>query len=286
MVKGILPAIAVQRLKYLRRHGKFPNLQNPRTFTEKVFRRKLFERNPLFTECTDKLLVRPYVSERVGSDVLVPLLFQTHDPERLYELDTWANTVIKANHGWRMMEIISDQEPGLEEKARVISECRKWLATEHAGTNSEYHYIGITPAIMVERFVGSRHHAPLDCKVHCFRQLDGSVKSAVQLVADRFEAKAMTYYLGGLEEGNIVRTFGAGAPRIEPSQRALIADALNKSEVLCRDFDYVSVDWMITSDRIYFSELTFTPGAGLSSSMGAELDRKLGEFWVKPAADV
>lgn len=280
MVSKLLPDRFRQKLLYLRLHGRWPNLTTPETFTEKVFWRKFHDRNPLFTDCSDKLKVRSYVAERVGPDVLVPLRFETADPNDLWKLDRWANSVIKANHGWRMMEIVGADEPSDREKERIIGECRGWLVTSHSGLNGEAHYAGIEPRILVESFVGDRDSVPLDCKVHCFRQEDGTTATAVQLIADRANSKSMRYYRGGLDERHVVREVGDGPPRIVDLPRGLIEDAVSKSELLSRAFDYVRVDWMIAGDRIYFSELTFTPGAGLSSSMGPELDRALGSLWT------
>ncbi|HVF83720.1 MAG TPA: ATP-grasp fold amidoligase family protein [Sphingomicrobium sp.] len=283
-VGGLLPGRFRQKLLYKRIHGRWPNLRSPQTFTEKVFWRKFNDRNPLYTFCTDKLKVRGYVGERVGSDVLVPLIFETANPEDLRELASWRNVVVKANHGWKMMEIIGDEEPSEQEKARIIGECHRWLAISHARLHGEMHYDGIEPRVMVERFVGDRQRTPLDCKVHCFWQDDGTVMMMVQLVADRHSSKSMSYYIDGLDERHVVRDVGDNPPRIEGLHQEFVDAAIRKSKILSADFDYVRVDWMLTADSLFFSELTFTPGAGLSRSMGPQLDQALGRLWVQQSA--
>lgn len=281
VMEKLAPSELRQRIRYRRVHGRWPNLRAPETFTEKVFWRKLYDCNPLFTSCTDKFLVRRYVEARVGPKVLVPVILDTKHPEDLRRLGSWTNTVIKANHGWKMMEIVTDKEPWEEEKTRIIGQCHRWLAMSHAGHNLERHYAGIDPRIMVERFIGDQRSAPLDCKIHCFRQEDGTVRKAVQLVSDRFGTKSMCYYIGGLAEEHVVRESGESPPRISTAHTPLVIEAMSLSDRLSADFDYVRVDWMITAAELYFSELTFTPGAGLSQSMGPDLDRALGRIWMQ-----
>lgn len=286
-VRGLLPGTAgeiysqyEEHRRYRRVHGRAPDMRNPRSFTEKVIFRKLYDKNYLYTKCSDKYLVRGYVAKRIGPDTLVPLLFETAEPQELLGMDTWANTVFKPNHGALMVEILPADEPPLAAKLHVVDKCRQWLGTDYSTLYNEWHYSRIARRILVESFVGERDRPSLECKIHCFPQRDGSVSTMVQMISDRFASKAMSFYLGGVERSDVVRTIGEQPPRIEGPCRAMVADALDMSRALCEDFNYVRVDWLITPGKLYFSELTFTPGAGLSSSFGGELDRRLGELWV------
>ncbi|KLI21967.1 ATP-grasp fold amidoligase family protein, partial [Brachyspira hyodysenteriae] len=50
------------------------NLENPKTFNEKLQWLKLYYHDPLMTICADKYLVRDYVKEKIGEEYLVPLI--------------------------------------------------------------------------------------------------------------------------------------------------------------------------------------------------------------------
>ena len=57
--------------EFLRRKFKVcmgwePNLDNPRTFNEKLQWLKLYYRNPEYTRMVDKYLVRDYIREKLG----------------------------------------------------------------------------------------------------------------------------------------------------------------------------------------------------------------------------
>ncbi|MBO1928613.1 hypothetical protein J4731_01430 [Providencia rettgeri] len=40
------------------------------------------------------------------------------------------------------------------------------------------------------------------------------------------------------------------------------------------------MDWYISNGYLYFGELTFTSGAGLSVSFGDDLEKLMSEWWV------
>ena len=52
-------------IKYKAKLGKWPNLNNPRLYTEKLQWLKLYDRNPEYTRMVDKLDMKEYVSEKI-----------------------------------------------------------------------------------------------------------------------------------------------------------------------------------------------------------------------------
>nr|WIF88094.1 ATP-grasp fold amidoligase family protein [Acholeplasma laidlawii] len=48
------------------------DLENPKTYNEKLNYRKLYDKNPLFDICSNKYLVRYYVESKVGNELLTP----------------------------------------------------------------------------------------------------------------------------------------------------------------------------------------------------------------------
>jgi hypothetical protein len=73
------------RLKYFHKLGKWPNLDCPSLFTEKIQKLKLAGASDLKTQCADKLNVRRYVEETIGAEYLIPLVFSTDAPEEINE---------------------------------------------------------------------------------------------------------------------------------------------------------------------------------------------------------
>lgn len=54
--------------------GYAPNLNNPKSFNEKIQWYKLYYRDPLMSQCADKLAVRGYVSNKIGDEYLNTLI--------------------------------------------------------------------------------------------------------------------------------------------------------------------------------------------------------------------
>ncbi len=73
------------RLKILFRdaHGFWPDLDNPKLFSEKIQWRKLHDRRDILTMFADKYRARDYVKSRVGPEVLTQIYWVSDDPETL-----------------------------------------------------------------------------------------------------------------------------------------------------------------------------------------------------------
>ena len=68
------------KLRYARVFGAPPDLVHPRTLSEKLQWRILYDRRPLLQVTCDKVAVREYVAARVGPQHLIPLLGVFADP--------------------------------------------------------------------------------------------------------------------------------------------------------------------------------------------------------------
>lgn len=64
LVKSLLSDENYIKYKYKRIIGFSPNLQNPKSFTEKLNWLKLNWHNPILTQCADKYEVRNFVEAR------------------------------------------------------------------------------------------------------------------------------------------------------------------------------------------------------------------------------
>lgn len=52
--------------------GKEPDLENPRTFNEKIQWLKLHDRRPEYTAMVDKYEVKKYVADKIGEQYIIP----------------------------------------------------------------------------------------------------------------------------------------------------------------------------------------------------------------------
>ncbi|WP_429002196.1 ATP-grasp fold amidoligase family protein [Xanthomonas campestris] len=280
-----LPWRHQDRLYFLYTFGRLPDLYAPKCFNEKILYRKCVHGDyPLYMRLADKFAVRPYVAARIGEAHLIPLLLDCTDPRELLRLHRWRQTVIKANHGAAMVEIVRE-EPDAVQRRRIVERCDQWLQIDFSQTVREIHYRDIPPRILVEQYIGDAQQVPVDYKFHMFRQADGSFQYVLQVIYGRFDTPklGMTFFVGNLHKAfHRIRDDG----RVPPCAPALLEQALELSKRMASEFDYVRVDWYIQRGQIYFGELTFTPGAGLVTGLDRGLDRMMGDMWVQRRAPV
>ena len=69
-----IPDAAYLKYMYRKVMGKKLDLENPRTFNEKLQWLKLHDRRPEYTKMVDKYEVRQYIKEKIGEEYLIPLV--------------------------------------------------------------------------------------------------------------------------------------------------------------------------------------------------------------------
>ena len=71
---NFLPDKAYLSVMYRANFGKKLHWKNPKTYNEKLQWLKLYDRNPVYSTMVDKYTAKQFVSERIGSQYVVPLL--------------------------------------------------------------------------------------------------------------------------------------------------------------------------------------------------------------------
>jgi hypothetical protein len=264
-------------IRYFVNYGRFPHINNPKTFNVKILNRMLYDRNYLYTKLADKYLVRKYVEEKIGKEYLVPLKYVFSNAGDLASMTNWRNIIIKPNHACSMIEMITE-EPTEEGKKKIIEKCESWLKVDFSRMCREHHYRKIPRKILVEESLCINDKVPNDYKFHCFPQSDGGLFTVLQVVNGRYSSESRGYYLNGLDD--CVWQHGHGNHQVPDEDKPVLRKAIELCKVLSGDFNYVRIDWYVIKGKLYFGELTFTPGAGTVNEFGAELERKMFDYWV------
>lgn len=269
-VRPLIPDERFAKRTFRSRLGYDLDLDNPKTFNEKIQWLKLNERDPLHTLCADKYAVRGYIGEKIGEQYLVPLLLHTEDPadivpENLPDVPH----VIKANHNSGGAVIVKD-------KAEVdFAEVRKSLKTQlsrnYYNFSKEWQYKDIKPRIIVEKLLlGDDGNVPSDYKFHC---LNGEV-AFIQVDLDRYSEHRRNLYDPDWNFIDCELLYKNGRqverPRMLEEMKAL-------AETVAQDFRLVRVDFYALGEDIYFGEVTFHPGSGFEPFRPREWDRRFGD---------
>ena len=262
------------RRKYRGELGRDPDLDNPATYTEKVLWLNLRHRDPRMVVCADKYAVRDWVAKRAGADILVPFLGVYDDADDI-DLESLPDAfVIKATHGSGWNLIVPDKSAlDWEEAKRSL---QNWLCRSYYAHKREWQYRDMPHRLIVEQFLdGGDGEIPSQYQFFCFRRGDQQT-ILIQVDFDEHANHRRDYY--DIDWKRMPFTSRVPNAERETQRPERLADMLEIVRGLSEDFPFVRVDLFLVQDRIYFGELTFTSGGGMSSFDPPEWDRKLGDL--------
>lgn len=275
MIARTLPPRLSLNLQFLRVHGRFPNLRNPQTFSEKVQWRKLNDRNPRFAPMMDKISVKEFVSKEFGPEWVTPSLWTgTHVTADILR-GLPKPFVIKPSHTSGYIEFVTDEGADLE---AVATQANTWTKYVHHPQLLEWGYGDIPPRLLVEPFIGEENAPPLDYKFFVF---NGQVRM-VQVDTDRFIGHKRSFYDPQWKK----LPFGMGYP-VEPRDIPAPTNFEKMKEFanrMCSMIanDFVRVDLYELDGAPFFGEVTFYPEAGFKSFMPPSYDQVVGGYWSLP----
>jgi len=255
---------------YYRQFGRWPDLDRPGGFNEKIIFKILNDRRPYLTLFSDKLRVRSYVG-RTAPMLLLPALYWWSD--RAQDLPYEAlpkEFVLKANHGSGWNCVVRDKTA--LRRRDLVKLARAWLLSDFTLVGREWAYKNIRRAVYAEELLrDDRHDAPPDYKLFVF----GGKVRVIQVDRDRLTRHTQILYdeRWNRIEGTVAAA--QGEPIARPVSLAAMLDA---AELLSAGVDFVRVDLYEIGGKAYFGELTNSPNKGLSPFRPASLDQYLGAY--------
>ncbi|WP_278682169.1 ATP-grasp fold amidoligase family protein [Anaerococcus vaginalis] len=252
------------------------NLENPKSFNEKLQWLKLYDRNPLYTKLVDKYKVREYISEKIGEGYLIPLLGVWDDPEDI-DFDSLPNKfVLKCNHNSGLGMCICTDKSKIDIK-KVKNELKSGLAQNYYLNGREWPYKNVSRKIICEKYMTDETGKNLrDYKFYCF---DGKPK-IVGIYQDRNSDKETTGDFFDMNFEWVDLRFGMPNALNKPQKPQKFQEMIKIAEILSEGMPEVRVDLYISNNKIYFGELTFFDGGGFDKIEPLEWDYKLGS-WIK-----
>lgn len=273
-VSHLIPDRLFLKIQYKSIFGRKLDLNNPKSFNEKLQWLKLYDRKKQYMQMVDKSQVKDLISEELGSDHVISTLGQWKRFEDI-DFESLPNEfVLKCTHDSGSTIICKDKSVFNFDTAK--EKLAKKLKTNLFWHGREWPYKFLVPTIIAEEYISSDGEAPNDYKFFCF---NGKVK-CFKVDFDRFtEHKANYYTLSGelLPFGEKVC-----APdyerKIAPPKN--LAKMIEYAEKLSQDIPFLRVDFYEVNDKIFFGELTFFPASGFGPFVPEEWDEKIGS-WLK-----
>ncbi|MBY7733397.1 hypothetical protein JHW46_23960 [Vibrio splendidus] len=258
---------------FLKNHGYKLNIKAPQTFSEKLYYRKYYGNFDNMALFADKYKVREYVSAKVGSEYLIPLLgvYKTFTSEDWCALPE--KFVLKSNHGSgpNHLQIVTDKVN--EEVSSVVRKFEEALKESFGIVKQEPFYAKIDKLIIAEQYLESDALTPNDYKFHCFND-----KIFIQVDSDRYEEHKRSIF--DIEWNRMNFRLDSNFPEVgdcSPPQN--LGQMVEIAKKLSEDFDYVRVDLYNINGKIYFGELTQTHGNGTEDFKPTSVDREWGDYW-------
>ncbi|MBR6142468.1 MAG: glycosyl transferase [Bacteroidaceae bacterium] len=261
--------------EYFSGMGKFPDLDNPTTYNEKLQWLKLNDIHDEYTLLVDKYEAKEIVRKRIGEKYIIPTL-DIYDSFDDIDFDLLPNQfVLKTTHDSGGVVVCSDKTR-LDMKA-VRNKLEKSLRHNYFYEHREYPYKNVKPRIIAEQYMVDESGTELkDYKFFCF---DGKCK--MLFVATDRQSRNEPFFNFFDEHYNPL-PFKQGHPinPIIPQKPERFEEMIRIAERLSVGYRHLRVDLYNINGRIFFGELTFFHFSGNVPFEPAEWDFVIGK-WLK-----
>ena len=250
------------------------NIDNPKTWCEKMAWLQLNDNIELRAKCADKLLVHEYVKEKLGKDICVPVIKVYNSPDNIVLGELPERFVLKCNHGYAFNIICRDKKTFELQKAK--EDLQTWLNTPFGDKTLEPHYLKINRKCYAEQFLKNEGYTELiDYKFLCF---EGKPTYMQILTGRHTEDFHLNYYDMDGKFVDISRTDVRNNPTMLDTIPLHFALMKGYAKILSKDFHFVRVDFYEVDGVVYLGEMTFTPAAGFIRWTDPTIDRKFGDM--------
>ncbi len=247
-------------------HGRLPALGFPQTVNDKFMWRKLFDHDPMFTTLCDKVAVKTWVREAFPDVQTARLLWDGVDPADIPERVLASDVIVKANHGCGTNRIIRG---GAYNRDELMSEARRWLATDHGKGRREWGYVKIPRRILVEPLMVDATSPVQELKYYCFGD---RIMRLIQIVGrNDGSLSARTYEPDARNVLHLTDIPAEVSPRL---YQGGLPDTATRAEAQARRigaaFDHVRIDFLTNGEDLWLGEMTLYNLAGRLSRGGSD----------------
>lgn len=247
------------KLSYRLNMGKRLNLNNPKTYNEKLNWIKLYDHNPLYTTLVDKYAVKEWVAKVIGSQFIIPTIGVWNSFDEI-DFDKMPDSfVLKTTHGGGSVGVVVCKDKKLFDKALAQNKIERSMRISGYDTLREWPYKNVIRRIIAEPYLEDRETGELtDYKFFCF---NGSVK-AMFVGTERGKGDVkFDFFDENYNHLNLIQLHPMSAhPRPKPRQFELMKELASR---LSAGIPHVRVDLYECNGCVYFGELTFFHHGGV-----------------------
>lgn len=273
IAKWLLGAKYYELFRAMYNLGYIPDIENPRTFNEKIMHRKLFHNMDWVIRLADKYEVRKFVASRIGTASLNDVYYVGDNPSLIPWEDLPPRFVIKTTHSGGGEGVIFVFDKDREDKRHIEELLARKLADRFGFWTNEPWYMEMPRRFIIEEMMlDEKQQIPMDIKFLCFH---GKCRF-IQVDAERFTQHSRSFYDPAWNYQDFSVMYPKGVPVEKPAN---LEEMLRLAEKLAEGFDFVRVDLYSFRNTIRFGEMTFTASSGWGKFSVPEMDKALGSMW-------
>ncbi len=265
-------------LFYLRMHKRL-NLKDPQTFSEKMQWLKLYHRISEHTIIVDKYAVKTYLSERIGTEHIIPTLGVWDRPEDIEWERLPEKFVLKTTHGGGSVGVIICKDKGMFDKQKAISALKKALKQDIYVELREWPYKNVKKRVMAEPFLESANDEVQDLRDYKFFCFNG-VPKFCQVVSGRNQKTCLDFFDLNWQHQDFHEPKKYPFSEHKLKKPVRFEDMVKTAETLSLGHPFLRVDFYELKREFYVGELTFFPTSGMGGFSPQEWDNKFGE-WIE-----
>ena len=262
---------------YRARMGRFPDLNHPKSFNEKLQWLKLNDRKPEYTEIVDKYLAKKYVEKRIGEKYIIPTLGVWDEFDQIEFEKLPDQFVLKTTHDSGGVVICKDKANF--DKAAAKRKLEKSLKRNYYWAEREWPYKNVKPRIIAENYLSFLNGSDLvEYKVFCFNG-----KPALFLICKgegHTDERTNDFY--DLEFNHIPVTVTCPNAKEKCQKPDEYEELLELSRKLAKNTYQLRVNLYVINHKIYFGELTFFHDSGCCKFNPPEWDKRFGDMLKLP----
>lgn len=251
------------------------DLENPRTYNEKLAWIKLYDHNPIYHKMVDKYEVKAIVDNIIGEGHTAKCYGVWDDISEVDFSKLPSSFVIKSTHYGQPVIVKNKAEMKYDIIAQIL---KKQSKTSGYDANKEWGYKDVKPRVMIEEYLedDSDNNVLQDYKFWCF---NGTPKVMYLTVKDKLIYE--NFYDMDFNIVNIDHGFPRRQPEFQKPQN--FEDMKNYAAKLSDGIPFVRVDFYNINGKVYFGELTFYDWGGAHPFVSYEQDLMIGEWLTLPS---
>lgn len=267
-----LPDLFFTKVKFRLEMGYWMDFKNPVTYNEKLQWLKFNDIHPEYSKLVDKIEVKKIVSDRIGSQYVIPTISIFNNLEEI-DWDNLPNQfVLKASNDSGGVIVCKDKNR-LNVPAAMLK-LKKDGNRDYSQINKEYPYKNVPHRYLAEAYMEDESGVELkDYKFFCF---DGKVKFLFVATGRQQGDTRFDFFDTDFNHLHIIN--GHPNADIEPARPANFEKMIEIAERLSEGIRHVRVDLYNINGAIYFGEMTFFHWSGIVPFEPSEWDRKFGEY--------